>query len=320
MTGLFLHDPVERGIFDLLVQRCAAMAPSPGRHATGINRLHLVRFDASHDYVSFILQPSICFYIQGICENDFASVHCIIYSRSYSIIGAQLPIQTRIIVQPGRSFLALVLNFDLEIVKALCAMAPRPPINLRIDKSGLSFGSISVELSLLLLDLLDCQYECDTDLGLIPPAILNLYRFFLALPQGELLWRLAATGMMNVTQSITWLNDRYREDVSVSNLAAVADMPLTSYHRHFKALTSLSPLQYIKLVRLFEARRLMLFYGKTATQSCLEVGYESASQFNREYKRFFCQPPHKDVRYTLRYNAPIYQPLRLNHPYLSNRR
>jgi AraC-like DNA-binding protein len=120
---------------------------------------------------------------------------------------------------------------------------------------------------------------------------------------------------LNVIHSINWANARYSHQLSITELAREADMSLTTYHRWFKTLTTLTPLQYFKTVKLLEARRLMLFYGKSALTASQDVGYESPSQFNREYKRFFTMPPHKEISYTMYFNKPVYQPLSLTYSF-----
>ena len=115
--------------------------------------------------------------------------------------------------------------------------------------------------------------------------------------QGEFLRRLNTLGTQSnqISQAITWLRDNYREPLQVDKLAQKVNMATSTFHRHFKEVTTLSPLQFHKRLRLYEAKRLMLTESKDASSASLAVGYESPTQFNREYKRLFGEPPHRDV-------------------------
>lgn len=117
-------------------------------------------------------------------------------------------------------------------------------------------------------------------------------------PQGERLRAIATLGDQShrTAKAIAWLRANYSKPLRVEELAEVARMGLSTLHHHFRALTAMSPLQYQKQLRLVAARERMLVEGLDAASAGFEVGYESASQFNREYKRFFGQPPMRDIK------------------------
>src|SRR5947208_15787106 len=117
-------------------------------------------------------------------------------------------------------------------------------------------------------------------------------------PQGDRLRAIATVGDQShrTAKAIAWLRANYTKPLRVEELAAVARMSMSTLHHHFRALTAMSPLQYQKQLRLVAARERMLIEGIDATSVALKVGYESASQFNREYKRFFGQPPMRDIK------------------------
>ena len=105
----------------------------------------------------------------------------------------------------------------------------------------------------------------------------------------------AESGLHRVAQAVNWLREHYAQPTSVDELARLVHMSVSSFHQHFKAVTSMSPLQYQKVMRLHEARRLLLFQGMDAGSAGRMVGYLSASQFSREYARFFGRAPMRDV-------------------------
>ena len=117
-------------------------------------------------------------------------------------------------------------------------------------------------------------------------------------PQGDRLRAIATVGdqSQRTAKAIAWLRANYTKPLRVEELAEVARMGMSTLHHHFRALTAMSPLQYQKQLRLVAARERMLIEGIDATSVAFEVGYESPSQFNREYKRFFGQPPVRDVK------------------------
>ena len=117
-------------------------------------------------------------------------------------------------------------------------------------------------------------------------------------PQGDRLRAIATVGdqSQRTAKAIAWLRANYTKPLRVEELAEVARMGMSTLHHHFRALTAMSPLQYQKQLRLVAARERMLIEGIDATSAAFEVGYESPSQFNREYKRFFGQPPVRDVK------------------------
>ena len=117
-------------------------------------------------------------------------------------------------------------------------------------------------------------------------------------PQGDRLRGIATLGDQShrTAKAVAWLRANYAKPLRVEELAEVARMGVSTLHHHFRSLTAMSPLQYQKQLRLAAARERMLIEGMDATSAAFEVGYESPSQFNREYKRFFGQPPMKDVK------------------------
>lgn len=125
----------------------------------------------------------------------------------------------------------------------------------------------------------------------------ELHYLLLISPHGKILRQLNTPGTQNnqVVQAINWIRENYKIPMRVESLARQVNMSTANLHRHFKLLTGLSPLQYQKQLRLHEAQRLMLVENERASSAALSVGYESITQFNREYKRVFGEPPLRDM-------------------------
>ena len=151
-----------------------------------------------------------------------------------------------------------------------------------------------LEMFLRLLEL----HEKPEQIPLRAPMMLReLHYLLLISPHGKILRQLNTPGTQNnqVVQAINWIRENYKIPMRVESLARQVNMSTANLHRHFKLLTGLSPLQYQKQLRLHEAQRLMLVENERASSAALSVGYESITQFNREYKRVFGEPPLRDM-------------------------
>jgi AraC-like DNA-binding protein len=155
-----------------------------------------------------------------------------------------------------------------------------------------------------LVELLDHPQDIPFLSGLIQREI--IYRILHA-PAGGRLRAIATLGDQSnrTAKVIAWIRSNYAKPLRVEDLAQTAGMGVSTLHHHFRALTAMSPLQYQKQLRLQAARGRMLMDGLDAASAAFEVGYESASQFNREYSRFFGQPPMRDIRTLRSPSAPL---------------
>jgi transcriptional regulator GlxA family with amidase domain len=154
-----------------------------------------------------------------------------------------------------------------------------------------------------LLDLLDSPQDIPFLSGLIQREI--IYRILRG-PEGARLRAVATLGDQShrTAKAVAWIATNYAKPLHVEELAQIAGMGVSTLHHHFRMLTAMSPLQYQKQLRLQSARSLMLNNGLDAASAAFEVGYESATQFNREYSRFFGQPPMRDIRALLSPDVP----------------
>jgi len=174
------------------------------------------------------------------------------------------------------------------------------------QRRGLAVGQTTVGLltaSSRLIDLLETPEDIPFLGHLVEREI--IYRI-LQTPQGERLRAIATTGSLSqrAARAIAWLSENYAKPLRVEELAQIARMGVSTLHHQFRALTAMSPLQFQKQLRLRVARERMLMDGLEATSAAYEVGYESVSQFNREYSRFFGQPPMRDIK-SLRESAVV---------------
>lgn len=218
-------------------------------------------------------------------------------ARQYLISSVDLPMFARITqASATEPYLGLGLAIDPLKINELTAAMPKNRAQDAVDR-GIAVGLLSVDIqntALRLARLLDTP----ADIPVLAPIIERelLYRL-LAGPLGSRLRQAAASGSHShqIVRAIDWLKTNLDQPLSIERLASLANMSRSSLHHHFKALTAMTPLQYQKQLRLQEARRLMLVSDTDAASAAHHVGYESPSQFNREYRRMFGAPPGRDV-------------------------
>jgi AraC-like DNA-binding protein len=202
--------------------------------------------------------------------------------------------------------LVLSLKLDMSMVRELLGREEIHVAEAPSDSPAMSIGKTTPEFlnaCCRLLDLLDSPNDIPFLSGLIQREI--IYRILCG-PEGTRLRAVATLGDQShrTAKVVAWITTNYAKPLHVEELAQIASMGVSTLHHHFRMLTAMSPLQYQKQLRLQSARSLMLNNGLDAASAAFEVGYESATQFSREYSRFFGQPPMRDVRSLLSPSAP----------------
>jgi AraC-like DNA-binding protein len=233
-----------------------------------------------------------------------------IYDASrFLLTSVDLPVVSRVVEASEASpCLALSLKLEMPVVRELLGREEIQVPESRSESPGMATAETTVEFlsaCCRLMDLLDTPRDIPFLSGLIQREI--IYRI-LRSEEGARLRAIATLGEQShrTARAIAWIRANYAKPLRVENLADVAGMGVSTLHHHFRMLTAMSPLQYQKQLRLQTARGRMMVDGLDAASAAFEVGYESASQFNREYSRFFGQPPMRDIR-TLR--SPSAPPL-----------
>ena len=273
--------------------------PGDGLHGTAIPRLQFARASGAQLPTCGVFQPSLCIIAQGrkqVTLND----EIYVYDRSRYIVGAvDLPVSGQVVgATAATPYLSLRLEFDPHQIAELVLDMNLPAPLRQAAGRGLFLEDASVvmtDTALRLLRLLDTPEDIP---ALAPLAERELLYRLLRSPQG---WRIVQATMADshaqrITRAIRWLNDRFAEPLRIEDMARAVNMSSSSLHHHFKAVTAMSPLQYQKRLRLQEARRLLLSESLDAATAGHRVGYESPSQFSREYGRLFGTPPARDAQ------------------------
>jgi AraC-like DNA-binding protein len=247
-------------------------------------------------------EASVIVIAQGRKQVDLGR-NTFIYDASHFLLTSlDLPVVSRVIeASEAVPCLAFSLKLEMPMVRELLSRAEIRVAEAPSDAPGMAVGETTVEFlsaCCRLVDLLNTPEDIPFLGGLIQREI--IYRV-LRSAEGARLRAIATLGEQSqrTAKAVAWIQTNFAKPLRVEDLAEIAGMGVSTLHHHFRVLTAMSPLQYQKQVRLQAARGRMLIDGLDAASAAFEVGYESASQFNREYGRLFGQPPMRDIR-TLR--------------------
>jgi AraC-like DNA-binding protein len=290
-----------------LAQLLERRTGSDGGHETAIPALTFWRFSQPTDLTPGMQQPAVYVVVQGRKHVEFGGETYVYDPSQYLAVSLELPVMSRVVeATPDAPYLCMTLRVDARELAALIVETGRP--TPRDDHDGRALFVSPLEASLLdgllrLVRLLDAPQ----DIPILAPLILR--ELYFRLLQGEQQSRLAEIAIgegrvRRVAGAISWIKAHYAEPLQVEVLAKRVNMSPSALHGHFKAVAGVSPIQYQKRLRLEEARRLLLAGATTAEAVAYEVGYESPSQFSREYTRLFGQPPRRDAE-RLRADASV---------------
>lgn len=281
-----------------LAERIARYTEDGELHTTAVPGLSLFRRNEPTEPMSGMYEPSICMAVQGAKRVILGEDTYMYDARHYLITSVHLPTIVQITeASPEKPYLGLRLKLDLREISQLMVDSNLPQPRPQQSSRGMATGEMTLPLARAFQRLIDLLGETQ-DVPILAPNIQReiIYRLLVG-EQGERLRQIATAGSQSqqIAKAIGWLKSNYPLAISMDELAAQANMSTSTFHHHFRSLTALSPLQYQKQLRLQEARRLMLAERMDAANAAFQVGYESPSQFNREYNRLFGAPPLRDV-------------------------
>jgi AraC-like DNA-binding protein len=295
-TGMSPHDELA----DLIARNTR----EDGVHPTAIARAYLIRSSRPTEPLHALHQPALCIVAQGR-KQVMVGRTVYVYDRSqYLVVSVDLPVVGQILeASADRPYLCLRLDLDPAVLAALLLeVGPTGPksgngVSDRHPGSGLALSTLTpevVDAANRLLRLL----AAPRDIPILAPLAEReiLYRL-LSGEQADRLRQIACADskLQQIGRAISWIRRHYTEPFSIEAVAAEARMSSSALHQHFKAVTTMSPLQYQKQLRLQEARRMILSGAVDAATAGYRVGYESPSQFSREYSRLFGAPPMRDI-------------------------
>lgn len=268
----------------------------PGLFETGMEGFSVsLRTEPTQNQHCFY-KPMAIFVLQGEKRAVLGSETFTYHENEMVVTTIDIPSVSSITdASPEKPFLSLVLDLDETIINELLRQGNFPFENT----SGRGMGMIKPDEPLLdaFCRLCNLIGEPEKQKILAPMIIKEIHYLLLSSPLGVMLRSVNTKGSQNnqIAKAIEWLKNNYRQPLKIDELAKMFNMSEASFYRHFNKVTSISPLQYQKQLRLHEAQRLMLTQSFDAAKAAYEVGYESASQFNREYKRMFGLPPKTNI-------------------------
>jgi len=288
-----LHVPTEE-----LGKKIAQLTEHGELHTTGIYGLSLFRRTEPTEPITGLYEPSICLVAQGAKRVSLGEDTFVYNPHHYLLTSVHLPTMVQVIeASEEKPYLGLRLTFDMRVVAQLMADSQLPAPRSQQSSRGMATGVVTPELVNAFLRLINLLDE-EQDIPILAPVIEReiIYRLLTG-DQGTRLRQIAAAGSQSqqIARAIDWLKSNFAEQLRIEELAATANMSTSTFHHHFRSMTALSPLQYQKQLRLQEARRLMLSDRLDAATAAFQVGYESPSQFSREYSRQFGAPPLRDI-------------------------
>lgn len=282
-----------------LARNISEIAQNDGNYSTGIPSLTLHRRSVPTSPVHCIYPMGLGVVVQGAKEVMLAG-KVFRYSSGESMLTTiDLPVLSYVTqASQSKPFLGLVLTLDpREVVQIATIMPPAKPAR-ETPLNPLTVESMDEGLTNALLRLIKLLAEPDLLAQLEPLILQEIIIRLLASNHGSQLRHLATAGSpgQNISRVVGWLKQNFTRSVCIDELAASAYMSPSTFRQHFRAVTGVSPLQYQKKLRLQEARQQMLSKNIDASSAALLVGYESASQFSREYRREFGDSPQRDIK------------------------
>ena len=264
---------------------------------TAIPWLTLIRISAPTEVGRGLLQPSMCLLVQG-AKQTLVGPEVVRYGPGdYLLAAVTMPVSGQVTAAtPARPYFGIRVDFEPKEIAAFILeieMAPPPPAPLPATYVA-SAGTELLEVMARLLALLDKPRDIPVLSRLLKQ---ELFYHLLMAPAGAAL-HMAVRGSgreQAIGEAVQWIRQHFDQPLRIETLAKAVRMSTSVLHRRFKAMTVMSPLQYQKQVRLLEARKLLMAGGLEAATVAFKVGYESPSQFSREYRRMFGASPIQDA-------------------------
>ncbi|HCG8427538.1 TPA: AraC family transcriptional regulator [Vibrio parahaemolyticus] len=269
------------------------------QYDTPISGLRFSRWTTPTPPTSYTHNPSICLIAQGR-KRVLLGEESFIYDANHFLISSvDLPIIANIIeASEEQPYLGLIMELDLTEISQLIVDSELAFTQSKEAQKGIAVGELSESLLDAFVRLAELLDEGQNIKILAPIIKREIFYRLLMIEQGTRLHQIVTAGSHShqIAKAIDWLKNNFVKPLSVGDLASYTGMSKSSFYTHFRSMTSMTPLQFQKKLRLSEARRLMLTENLDAIAATFKVGYESPSQFSREYSRLFGAPPSKDIK------------------------
>lgn len=270
-----------------------------GNYQTSIKGVRIVRRDNPTEFLKCFYNPSCILVLQGLKHMLYGNENIYYSKGQYVVSCTDIPVSSRVVdATPDKPFVVLILELDANIISNLILEFKLPKTSVNNEKAlAIAYTDADLLDSFYRLAQLIEKPEIEQQV-MAPIVIKEIYYRLLTGTLGNQLRLINTKGTRSnqIAQAISLIKNRYSEKLNMDEIAQSVNMAPSSFYRNFKRVTQVSPLQYQKQIRLNEAQRLMLTGEHNAESASYIVGYESPTQFSREYKKMFGNPPKTDVR------------------------
>lgn len=274
------------------------IAPLEGLNETPVPGIFCYKISKSPNIMPAVYEPCLCIIVQGR-KNVLLGREMQSYGEfEFLIASVDLPvIGTVVDATDERPYYVIQMNIDVKLLSELLLKMQYSIADEKVPETGLFIGKLDDQMAGSLLRLLGLFEALDDIPVLAEGLVREMHYRMLRSEYGKAITQMSLKGTpaQRISVAIQKLRRDYDQMVKIDELANLAGMSLSSFHSHFKSITNMSPLQFQKSVRLVEARSLMMSQNLDAASTAYKVGYESPSQFSREYSRMFGSPPARDI-------------------------
>ncbi|MES9995747.1 AraC family transcriptional regulator N-terminal domain-containing protein [Desulfovibrio aminophilus] len=283
----------------LLKKKVNSRMSAPGDYEVGIPGVRLFRRDQAQKTEACLYTPVIIKIVQGVKRAVMGSGEYSYGENEVLVSGVDMPGTSMVVeASPDVPCTGITVDLDKNLIAQLAPEIPHKVYSIGSVAKGILVQPLEADILDAFLRLAELLDKSDRISVFAPMIIREIHYLLLDGPSGHWLRSFHMLGSQSnqIAQAIFWLKQNLAATVQIEDLAARVNMAPSTFHRYFKEVTAMSPIQFQKRLRLHEAQRLMLLNDLDAGSACLAVGYESSSQFNREYKRLFGEPPLRNIK------------------------
>lgn len=296
---MIFNSKAPKSVLNHLLDLISQFSFTHGTFETNIPFLSLLREVKPTVVEHGFLNPSICIVIQGNKKLNIGEKSIELGAGNYIASSIDMPINGQVSKASHETpYTAIKIAFTSEEIASVVLEANIKPREENQLREGAFVGKIGLEVLLVLERLLNLSPDSQAAAFLAPAMKQEIIYRLLTGEDGGMFYNnmLLHHEASGISKAIHYVKANFERSLTVDQIARVGNMSVSTLHHKFKAVTTLSPIQYQKQLRLQEARRILLSGGVDVTRAAFQVGYESLTQFNREYKRLFGLPPLKDIR------------------------
>ncbi len=273
--------------------------PGVGNYPTSIDGVRIVRRDNTTEFLKCFYNPSCILVLQGLKQMLYGNENIVYTKGQYVVSCTDIPVSSRVAeANPEEPFVVLILELNSNLISNLI-LETKLQNTANTDGKALAIANTDEELLDAFYRLAQLLDKSEAEQQILSPIIIKeIYFRLLTGPLGSQLRLINTKGTRSnqIANAISFIKEKYNEKLNMDEIAQKVNMAPSSFYRNFKKVTQVSPLQYQKQLKLNEAQRLMLSGNYDAATAGYEVGYESPTQFSREYKKMFGNPPLKNIK------------------------